>query len=84
MLHERVYDLRSEKQTRGRKPGQAASNSQYRKGISGDSVHHFTPAHAEYFNEKFGDLLLVTGSETELWTVERPETKWRASLTPSQ
>jgi hypothetical protein len=83
MLLGRVYDLRFEKQARGRKAGQSDPNSHYRKGVAGDWVHHLTPAHVEYFNEKFGDLLIATGYETEPWTVERAETKRRALLTPS-
>lgn len=63
MLLGRVYDLRFEKKAGGREVGHTDEASHYRKGVAGDWINHFSPAHVEYFNEKFGDLLQVTGYE---------------------
>jgi len=73
MLLGRVYDHRFKKKTGGRKPGESNPNSHYRKGVAGDWINHFTPTHVEYFSENFDDLLLVTGYESEPWTLARFE-----------
>ncbi len=79
MLLGRVYDHRFEKKTSGRSRGQSDANSHYRKGVAGDWVNHFTPAHAEYFIEQFGDILLTTGYESSNDWVE----SMRTDETPS-
>src|SRR5439155_18779762 len=48
----------------GRAPGVEDVHSHYRKGIAGDWVNHFEPAHKEYFNSMYGDLLERLGYET--------------------
>ena len=71
MLLGRVYDLRFEKKTGGRKAGETNVKSHYRKGVAGDWINHFTEEHVAAFNERFGDVLIRTGYESEPWTVER-------------
>jgi hypothetical protein len=71
MLLGRIYDLRFEKKTGGRKAGETDVESHYRKGVAGDWINHFTEKHVAYFNDRFGDVLLRTGYESEQWTVER-------------
>jgi hypothetical protein len=52
-----AFRTRFESRAGGRKAGQEDPSSHYRKGVAGDWVNHFTPAHAEAFEERFGDLL---------------------------
>ena len=47
----------------GRKPGEEDVMSHGRKGIAGDWKNHFTPALAEKFHGKFGELLVKAGYE---------------------
>jgi hypothetical protein len=39
--------------------------SHYRKGLSGDWVNHFTPAHVQYFKEHYNDVLFGLGYERD-------------------
>jgi hypothetical protein len=59
-----VYSQRFEVQTKGRERGQEDMTSHYRKGIAGDWANYFTRQHAEAFDERFGDLLVRLGYET--------------------
>ena len=49
----------------GRKAGQENTNSHYRKGKRGDWRNHFSEAHKVVFKEKYGDLLIKLGYETD-------------------
>jgi hypothetical protein len=51
--------------TGGRVPGEENVHSHYRKGVGGDWVNHFRPAHVSYFKEKYNDLLLRLGYEQD-------------------
>jgi len=82
MLLGQVYDHRFEKKANGRKVGEADASSHYRKGIPGDWVNHFRPAHTEYFIELFGDLLTITGYESEPWTVRQFEMEQQRHAMP--
>ena len=50
----------------GRGPGVENVNSHYRKGTPGDWVNHFGPGHKAYFKERYGDLLIKLGYESDL------------------
>ena len=60
-----VYGNRFEAKTKGRPAGAEDTRSHYRKGVAGDWINHFTPAHTEAFNERFGDLLVKLGYEQD-------------------
>jgi hypothetical protein len=59
-----VYGHRFEANTKGRRAGTEDTSSHYRKGVAGDWINHFTPAHVEAFNERFDGLLQKLGYET--------------------
>lgn len=61
-----VYNHRFEKKTDGRTTGEENANSHYRKGVAGDWINHFTEEHMDYFNDRFGDLLVRLGYETDV------------------
>ena len=71
MLLGAVHARRFEANTRGRAKGSEDVASHYRKGVAGDWISHFTPEHAELFDEKFGDLLIGLGYEEDHEWVER-------------
>jgi hypothetical protein len=48
----------------GRKKGQEDRSSYLRSGTSGDWVNHFSPEAAQYFDETFGDVLVMAGYES--------------------
>lgn len=53
-----------------RKPGEANSNSHFRKGISGDWKNYMKPQHIERFKEVAGAQLIELGYEKDLnWTL---------------
>ncbi len=57
--------------SKGRKRGNEDVNSHYRKGISGDWKNHFNQEHIDLFKEKWGDLLIKLGYETDItWSKE--------------
>lgn len=60
-----VYANRFEANTGGRSRGIEDATSHYRKGVAGDWVQHFAPAHAEAFADQFGDLLVKLGYEAD-------------------
>jgi hypothetical protein len=49
----------------GRKKGQENVKSHYRKGQAGDWRNHFNAAHVAAFKEKYNDLLIQTGYESD-------------------
>jgi len=56
--------------------GQADPTSHGRQGAPGDWRRHFTPANRAAFHQRFGDLLLATGYETDdSWVTAAPEAK---------
>jgi hypothetical protein len=70
-----VYGHRFEAKTRGRRAGAEDTRSHYRKGVAGDWVNHFTPAHVEAFNQRFEGLLPTLGYETgDDWGSELDQT----------
>jgi hypothetical protein len=66
-----VYGNRFEAKSEGRRAGAEDTNSHYRKGVAGDWVNHFTPAHTEAFNARFGDLVVKLGYEQTFRAPER-------------
>jgi hypothetical protein len=69
-----VYANRFEAKTRGRRAGAEDAQSHYRKGVAGDWVNHFSPAHEEAFAERFEGLLARLGYDAPERTFEAPET----------
>jgi len=67
-----VFDHRFQKYAGGREKGEEDRASHYRRGVGGDWVRHFTEAHVARFKERFGDLPLRLGYESDPdWSVER-------------
>lgn len=76
MLLGRVYDHRFEKKTGGRSKGKENTDSHYRKGVAGDWANHFTPEHVAHFKERYADLLVKMGYETDDdWSQKLGETQ---------
>ena len=50
----------------GRKPGEEKVDAHHRKGVAGDWQNHFTDRLKDVFKEKFGQVLIDTGYETDL------------------
>lgn len=66
-----VYDNRFEKLTKGRDRGEEDVKSHYRKGEPGDWVNHWNERHVAAFKDRWNDLLLRLGYETDPdWTLE--------------
>lgn len=59
-----VYGQRFEAKTKGRRAGMEDTASHYRKGVAGDWANHFSPVHAEAFEERHPGLLQQLGYET--------------------
>ena len=49
----------------GRKPGHSDEQSHYRRGLPGDWHNHFLPEHVDHFKEKYGDLVVAWGYESD-------------------
>ena len=65
----------------GRKRGQEDQASHWRKGVQGDWMNHMTLDHVRYFKERYNDLLLQYGYETEVdWEGPYLERIERASV----
>jgi hypothetical protein len=60
-----VWDQRFEKYTGGRARGAEDASSHYRKGVGGDWVKHFEAEHVRVFKERWNELLLKLGYETD-------------------
>lgn len=57
------------RKTGGRAQGEENVRHHYRKGVAGDWRNHFTPRITAAFKERYGDLLVQLGYETDLdWT----------------
>lgn len=63
-LDEIVISARFANVTGGRQLGQENINAHERKGIAGDWKNHFSSKIKEEFKQKFGDLLIESGYET--------------------
>ncbi len=50
----------------GRKLGDEDEGSHWRKGVHGDWVNHMSAEHVRFFKERYNDLLLQYGYESEL------------------
>ncbi len=49
----------------GRKPGEERVDAHHRKGIAGDWQNHFTPELTQLFKDRFGQILIDAGYETD-------------------
>ncbi|MBI1357728.1 MAG: hypothetical protein GC160_25600 [Acidobacteria bacterium] len=49
----------------GRKRGQENAASHFRKGVQGDWINHLNAEHLRFFKERYNDVLLQYGYETE-------------------
>jgi len=62
-----VWENSFEKKSGGRAKGTENKTSHYRKGISGDWKNYFNDDHIKHFKEKYNDLLIQYGYETDEW-----------------
>jgi len=60
-----VWAQRFEAHARGRARGVEDAASHYRSGRAGDWARHFTPEHVEAFKQRFGDLVVRLGYESD-------------------
>ncbi len=60
-----VYEQDFSKLSGGRQRGQVDPNSHYRSGVHGDWINHFSVEHLQLFKERYGDLLLQYGYESD-------------------
>jgi hypothetical protein len=60
-----VYERDFSKLSGGRQKGQSDTTSHYRRGVHGDWVNHFSAEHLRYFKERYGDLVLQYGYESD-------------------
>lgn len=65
-LSEIIHRHRFEKLAGGREPGQEDVHHHYRKGVVGDWKVYFSEENKTYFKEKWGELLITLGYETDL------------------
>jgi len=64
-----IMENRFEKLTGGRRCGIEDISAHERKGIAGDWKNYFTPRVTEYFKQKYGALIILTGYEKDdSWT----------------
>lgn len=49
----------------GRAKGQVDPNSHYRRGVHGDWLNHFSLDHLQFFKERYNDVVLQYGYETD-------------------
>jgi len=62
IVHERDFF----KLSGGRRQGQADPGSHYRRGVHGDWLNHFSVEHLQFFKQRYGDLVLQYGYETDV------------------
>ncbi len=60
-----VYERDFSKMSGGRQKGQVDPTSHYRRGVHGDWINHFSVEHLQVFKERYGDLLLQYGYESD-------------------
>lgn len=61
IVHERDFS----KLSGGRQKGETDPASHYRRGVHGDWLNHFSLEHLQFFKERYGDLLLQYGYESD-------------------
>lgn len=62
--------------SRGRRPGETDAQHHYRRGVPGDWLDHFQPAHVWAFKQRYGELLLRYGYEKDHhWAGRLPTTR---------
>jgi hypothetical protein len=61
IVHEREFSRLSG----GRQKGQTDPASHYRRGVHGDWLNHFSLEHLQYFKERYGDLVVQYGYESD-------------------
>jgi hypothetical protein len=64
-LHRAIRAERFEQRSGGRKPGEEDIYAHNRKGIAGDWRNYFTEPLKEVFKDRYGDLLIAEGYETD-------------------
>jgi hypothetical protein len=60
----KLFDNRFVKISGGRKNGTENKKSHYRRGVAGDWKNHFTEKHKDYFKDKYGDIVVTMGYES--------------------
>lgn len=60
-----VYERDFSKMSGGRQRGQIDTTSNYRRGVPGDWINHFSLEHLQFFKERYSDLLLQYGYESD-------------------
>lgn len=60
-----VYERDFSRLSGGRQQGQADPTSHYRRGVHGDWINHFSLEHLQFFKERYSDLLLQYGYESD-------------------
>jgi hypothetical protein len=60
-----IYERDFSKLSGGRQKGQADPSSHYRRGVHGDWINHFSVEHLQLFKERYGDLVLQYGYESD-------------------
>ena len=64
-LMDKINEYKFENLAKGRKRGQQDVKSHYRKGVSGDWKNHLTSEHIKLFKDRYNDLVLKTGYESD-------------------
>ena len=64
-LIEKIDEYKFENLAKGRKRGQQDVKSHYRKGVPGDWKNHFTSEHIRLFKDRYNDLILKMGYESD-------------------
>lgn len=60
-----VWENEFAKKTSGRKPGEESTASHYRKGLHGDWINHLNNQHRELIKQKYNNIILGYGYETD-------------------
>jgi len=60
-----VYEHDFSRLSGGRQKGEIDPNSHYRRGLHGDWINHFSLEHLQSFKERYGDLVLQYGYESD-------------------
>jgi hypothetical protein len=60
-----VYERDFSRLSGGRQRGQVDADSHYRRGVPGDWVNHFSLEHLQFFKERYNDLLMQYGYESD-------------------
>ena len=60
-----VYEHDFSRLSGGRQRGEVDPNSHYRRGVHGDWINHFSLEFLQFFKERYGDLVLQYGYESD-------------------